>query len=77
MIISAVQQSDSVTCTNTYIHIHIYVHVYIYIHTYIYACVYTYIYILFFILLSIMVYPRKLVVVPCTAQEDLVIYPFY
>ena len=34
-------------------------------------------YMLFFILLSIMVYHRRLNIVPCSVQWDLVIYPFY
>ena len=61
MLISVVQQSDSV--------------LYIYIYTYTHTHIYIYIYILFHIL-SIMVYHRVLNIVPCAIQEDLV-YPFY
>ena len=48
VLISAVQQSDSV--------IHVYTS--------------------FFIFFSIMVYPRRLDIVSCAIQQDLVVYPF-
>ena len=37
---------------------------------------YMYMYIFFFILFSIMVYHRMLHIVPCTVQQDFVVYPF-
>ena len=35
-----------------------------------------YIYIHFFMFFSIMVYPRRLDIVPCAIQQDLIVYPF-
>ena len=47
-----------------------------YIHTYIYVWIYIYIYILVFILSSITFYPKRLNIVPCAVQWDLIAYPF-
>ena len=48
MLISSVQQSDSVIHIYTHIYIHVYTHTYIY--TYIYIYIYIYIYVLFHVL---------------------------
>ena len=61
MLISAVEQSDSV------MHMCVCVCVYIYI--------YIYIYIFFFLFFSIMAYHSILNTVPCAMQYDLVVYP--
>ena len=38
--------------------------------------IYIYIHILFLILSSIMFYPKRLDLVPCAVQQDLIAYPF-
>ena len=70
VLISAMQQSDSVI----YICVCVYIHMYVYV----YICVYVYTHTFFFkIFLSIMAYYRILNIVPCAIQQDIVVYLLY
>ena len=84
VLISAVQQSDSL------IHIHIYMYIYgvlwclvlylsllailsLFLGIYIYICICIYIYTFFLIFFSFMVYHKILNIFPCAIQQDLVV----
>ena len=75
VLVSGVQQSDSVIHIHTYIYIYIYIH--IYIHIYICVYIYVYIYIFFFRFFSLVGYYKMLSIVPCAIQQIYVGYLFY
>ena len=43
-------------------------YVYVYVHVYVYVCIYIYINSFFLMLSSVIVYPKRLDVVPCAMQ---------